>query len=120
MKNLLPALAIVVAPLFTPVAHADTGIVQSLCSYVAANDKNSLRKTLTDNRIRIKNIYDGVQCDGLPLLRFAIKHNATDAGEFIVKQLPSSFVAGLGDVEWAQSNGMNSGLLDVIKTRSAG
>lgn len=122
MKKVLPLIAMfAVSVALTAPAHADDGIAQSLCSYVKANDKNSLRKALTDNRIRVKNIYEGLVCDGLPLVRFAIKNNANDAGEFIVKQLPSNFVAGLGDVEWAQSNGFSSSaLIEVIKTRSAG
>lgn len=122
MKKVLPLIAMFAASVvFTAPAQANDGIAQSLCSYVKANDKNSLRKALTDNRIRVKNIYDGLQCEGLPLVRFAIKNNANDVGEFIVKQLPGNFVAGLGDVEWAQSNGFaTSALLDVIKTRSAG
>ena len=117
----LSVIAVVVSPLFaiTP-ASADEQIAQSLCSYVAANDKNSIRKTLSDNRMRIKNVYDGIHCDGLPLIRFAIKHNAADAAEFIVKQLPGSQVAASGDVEWAQSNGFAaSPIIETIKARSA-
>ncbi len=117
----LSVIAVVVSPLFaiTP-ASADEQIAQSLCAYVAANDKNSIRKTLSDNRMRIKNVYDGIQCDGLPLIRFAIKHNAADAAEFIVKQLPGSQVAASGDVEWAQSNGFaSSPIIEAIKARSA-
>lgn len=117
----LSVIAVVVSPLFaiTP-ASADDQIAQSLCAYVAANDKNSIRKTLSDNRMRIKNVYDGIQCDGLPLIRFAIKNNATDAAEFIVKQLPGSQVAASGDIEWAQSNGFaSSPIIEAIKARSA-
>jgi len=117
----LSVIAVVVSPLFaiTP-ASADDQIAQSLCAYVAANDKNSIRKTLSDNRMRIKNVYDGIQCDGLPLIRFAIKNNATDAAEFIVKQLPGSQVAKSGDLEWATSNGFAaSPIIEAIKARSA-
>lgn len=122
MKTKLVALiALTTLPLFaTAPAQANQQIAASLCSYIAANDKNSLRKTLSDSKIRIKNVYDGVSCDGLPMLRFAIKHNAADAGEFIVKQLPSSFVANGGDIEWAQSNGFgSSAVVEAIKARSA-
>lgn len=114
--------AVVVSPLFVVApASANDQIAQSLCSYVAANDKNSIRKTLSDNRLRIKNVYDGIQCDGLPLVRFAIKRNAADVGEFIVKQLPGSHFAQSGDVEWASSNGFAaSPVVEAIKTRAAG
>ncbi len=117
----LSVIAVVVSPLFAIApASADDQIAQSLCSYVAANDKNSIRKTLSDNRLRIKNVYDGIQCDGLPLIRFAIKNNAADVAEFIVKQLPGSHVAASGDVEWAQSTGFAaSPIIETIKARSA-
>jgi hypothetical protein len=117
----LSLIAVVVSPLFAAApASANDQIAQSLCSYVAANDKNSIRKTLSDNRLRIKNVYDGIQCDGLPLIRFAIKNNAADAAEFLVKQLPSSHAAGSGDVEWAQSNGFAaSPVLEALKARAA-
>lgn len=117
----LTLIATVVTPLFVIApAGANDQIGQSLCSYVAANDKNSIRKTMSDNRLRIKNVYDGIKCDGLPLIRFAIKNNAADAAEFIVKQLPGSQVSASGDVEWAQSNGFAaSPIIETIKARSA-
>ncbi len=119
--KLFALVATVTVPmLVTAPAQANDQIAQSICSYIAANDKNSLRKTLSDSKIRIKNVYDGVSCDGLPMVRFAIKHNAAEIGEFIVKQLPSSQVASSGDIEWAQSNGFASSVvIEAIKSRSA-
>ena len=118
--KLLSLIAVFVTPLFATSASANEQVAQSICSYIAANDKNSLRKTLSDSRIRIKNVYDGVSCDGLPMIRFAIKNNASDAAEFIIKQLPGSFVAKMGDSEWAASNGFAaSPILEAIKARSA-
>lgn len=103
----------------TPAAANDQ-LAQSICSYVAADNKNNLRKTLSDNRLRLRNVYDGIVCDGLPLVRHAIKHNAADTADFIIKQLPGSQVAASGDVEWAQSNGFGaSPIIDAIKERSA-
>lgn len=122
MKTKLFALiATFTFPMFAAMpAQANDQIAASLCSYIAANDKNSLRKTLSDSKIRIKNVYDGISCDGLPMVRFAIKHNATETAEFIVKQLPSSHVASSGDIEWAQSNGFaTSAVIEKIKARAA-
>lgn len=103
----------------TPVA-ANEQLAQSICSYVAADNKNNLRKTLSDNRLRLRNVYDGIVCDGLTLVRHAIKNNAADTADFIIKQLPGSQVAASGDVEWAQSNGFgSSAIIDAIKERSA-
>lgn len=68
-----------------PAAQAQEQLAASMCDYVKADDKNRFRKLLSDNRLRLRNIYDGVLCDGLSLIRFAVKSNAAGAGEFIVK-----------------------------------
>jgi len=123
MKFKFAALTVIAASVqfVAPAVQADDQLATSICSYIADNNKNSLRKTLSDNRLRLKALYDGISCDGLPLVRFAIKHNASDTAEFIIKQLPSSTVAKSGDVEWATSNGFSaSPILDVLKARSAG
>ncbi|WP_333606718.1 DUF3718 domain-containing protein [Arsukibacterium sp.] len=114
------------AALFTTTSFISAPVVAndqlalSICSYVAADSRNNLRKVLTDNRLRLSNVYSGVICDGLPLVRHAIKHNANDTADFIIKQLPGSVVASSGDVEWAQSNGFaNSPVIESIRARSA-
>ncbi|MBZ9611057.1 DUF3718 domain-containing protein [Rheinheimera maricola] len=102
-----------------PVA-ADDQLAISICSYVAADSKTNLRKALSDNRLRLRNVYDGIVCDGLPLVRHAIKHNAEDTAGFIISQLPGSQVAASGDAEWAASNGFAaSPIINAIKERSA-
>lgn len=122
MKAKLFTLAAVIATtsfISAPVA-ADDQLAMSICSYVAADNKNNLRKALSDNRLRLRNVYDGIVCDGLPLVRHAIKHNAADAAGFIISQLPGSQVAASGDIEWANSNGFGaSPIINAIKERSA-
>lgn len=122
MKAKLLSLVTVIATtsfISAPVV-ADDQLALSICSYVAADNKNNLRKTLSDNRLRLRNVYDGIVCDGLPLVRHAIKHNAADAAGFIISQLPGSQVAASGDVEWANSNGFgSSAIINAIKERSA-
>lgn len=122
MKAKLFTLATVIAAtsFISAPAAADEQLALSICSYVAADNKNNLRKTLSDNRLRLRNVYDGIVCDGLPLVRHAIKHNAADTGSFIISQLPGSQVAASGDIEWATSNGFAaSPIINAIKERSA-
>ena len=121
--RLLPTLfcgaALTVAALVSPVAVADDQLAASMCDYVAADDKNRLRKVLSDYRLRLRNIYDGVVCNGESLIRHAFKSNAADVGEFIVKQLPGSAVSASGDIAWAEANGFSaSPLLAVLKSRA--
>lgn len=93
------------AMLFSPVASADQQLAASMCDFVAADDRNRFRKVLSDYRLRLRNIYDGVVCNGESLIRHAFRNDANDVGEFIIRQLPGSQLADSGDVEWAQANG---------------
>lgn len=102
-------------------ASANDPIVESICAYVAADNKNDLRRTLSDNRVRLKSVYDGLSCNGLPLIRFAMSNNADGAGEFIVKQLPSSHFEQSGDLDWAKANGhADSPIIASIQARISG
>ncbi|MCF4009800.1 DUF3718 domain-containing protein [Rheinheimera sp. UJ63] len=121
-KTIITLAALVATSAFisTPVA-ADEQLAQSICSYVAADNRNQLRKTLSDNRLRLSNVYEGIVCDGLPMVRFAIKNNANDTAEFIIKQLPSSIVASSGDINWAKGNGFaDSPVVEVLVARAGG
>ena len=119
LSTLLCGAAVTLSLLTAPVAVADDQLAASMCDYVAADDKNRLRKVLSDYRLRLRNIYDGVVCNGQSLVRHAFKSNAADVGEFIVKQLPGSAVSGSGDIAWAEANGYgDSPLLAVLKSRA--
>ena len=103
-----------------PTAHADQQLAASMCDYIKADDKNRFRKLLSDNRLRLRNIYDGVMCDGNSLIRFAVVHNAAGAGEFIIKQLPATVISSSGDIGWAEANHAASPLVAVLKQRAGG
>jgi hypothetical protein len=105
---------------FTPAVQAQEQLAASMCDYVKADDKNRFRKLLSDNRLRLRNIYDGVVCDGLSLIRFAVKSNAAGAGEFIIKQLPAAQITASGDIAWAEANHAGSALIAVLKERAGG
>ena len=93
-------------------------LAASMCDYVKADDKNRLRKILSDNRLRLRNIYDGVMCNGTSLIRFAVANNAVGAGEFIVKQLPATQITASGDIAWAEANHAGSPLIAILKERA--
>lgn len=119
LPTLLCGTAVTLSLLVAPVAVADDQLAASMCDYVAADDKNRLRKVLSDYRLRLRNIYDGVVCNGDSLIRHAFKNNAADVGEFIAKQLPGSAVGASGDIAWAEANGFAaSPLLAVLKSRA--
>lgn len=119
------AVALLLAFTYQPTpAKADAAqLVASICDYVASNDKNRLRSKLSDSGIRLRNIYDGVKCNGQSLLRFAMSSGADGAGEFIAKQLPGSTLGapeadGKTVIAWAEANGFGgSATAAAIKER---
>ena len=95
MKKLLivPVIALMSVS-FTPVASA-SNIAQNVCEYVSVDDKKRLRSYLKINKLKIRNIFDGVLCNGQNLLQFASSHNAVKAGSLMINKLPKSTVASV-------------------------
>jgi hypothetical protein len=90
-------------------ANADQ-LVANICDYVKSNDKNRLRKKLKENRVKLRNIYSSISCDGISLLRTAYVAKSDDTGEFVAKQLGADDLAAVeGDgksiLDWANANG---------------
>jgi len=83
---LLAASVITAAP-----AQADN-LTLRICEYVQANDKSRLRSFLKQNKLKVRNIYDGLECNGDNLLIFAAKSQALEVGEFIIGKLPAKKV----------------------------
>lgn len=99
-------------------AQADD-LLQSICNFVQADDKGRLRKKLKTAKVKLRNIYDGVTCNGLNLLQFAMKSNAQNVGTYIVKRLPSNKLSGGEDLSWASANGFgDSEIAAAIKERA--
>lgn len=99
-------------------AMADDQIAGTLCGYIKEDNRNQLRKALSENKINVRNVYSSIKCNNESMLQFAIRHDAFESGSFIVKQMPSKTLAEFDYSGWAASNGFEaSALVDVIKTR---
>ena len=63
MKNHLIALVVgaAVVAFTAPVAQAQEQWIVSLCEYTKTDDKNRIRKLLTDNKVNVRKIYDGIK-----------------------------------------------------------
>ncbi|MCE9677851.1 DUF3718 domain-containing protein [Shewanella sp. AS1] len=127
MRLLPAAIAFVIAAsAYIPQAHADDQLVANICNYVQADDKNRLRSKLTESRVKLRNVYTGIQCNGESLLRFAMLSNANDVGSFIAKRLSTDDLSikeadGKTVLEWAQANGHgNNEITSAIKERIGG
>ena len=87
---LVPALALMSLSV-TPVAQA-SNVAQSLCEYVSVDDKKRLRSFLKSNKLKIRAIFDGVQCNGKNLLAFASDNNSVKTGAMMINKLPKKTV----------------------------
>ena len=93
MKKIILIASIVTASyMITPVAQADNMSLR-ICEYVQANDKNRLRSFLKQNKLKIRKIYDNIQCNKKSLLIFAAKSQALEVGEFLIGKMPTKKVA---------------------------
>lgn len=121
MKILSTAVVITVfgASMFsfnTQAANVDA--LQGICDSVSADNKSRFRKKLKDSGLKLRDVYDAISCGGDNLVRFAMKSNANDVGDFIVKRLPASHFAQSGDIDWAGGNGFDgSAIVAAIKSR---
>lgn len=82
-----------------PKAEA-ANVAQSLCEYVAADDKKRMRTFLKTNKIKIRSVFKGIQCNGKNLLVFASDRGSVKTGSLIVSKLPKKIVsANLADIQ---------------------
>ncbi|WP_241242179.1 DUF3718 domain-containing protein [Thalassotalea sp. G2M2-11] len=82
-----------------PKAQA-ANIAQSLCEYVAADDKRRMRSFLKANRLKIRRVFDGIECNGKNLLVFAAARGSVDTGTLMISKLPKKVVSdNLADLQ---------------------
>lgn len=107
VTSLLISLALLMSLSYTPKAKAAdiSSLLAGICENVATDNKSRFRKKLKEAGVKLRNIYDGISCGGMNLVRYAMSNNAQKTGTFIVKRMPSSHFAGSGDADWAGSNG---------------
>ena len=95
MKKLLLASTIttllLTSVVSTPQAQA-ADIAQSICEYVAADDKSRMRSFLKTNKLKIRSIFSGIQCNGQNLLEFAATKGSIETGTLMISKLPKSVV----------------------------
>lgn len=89
-----------------PVQAQDLAL--NLCTYVQGDDRTRMRQRIREERVRLRQVYDGVRCNGLSLIQFALTSGSDDIGVFITSQLPGSTLESSGELEWAESNGYGS------------
>ncbi|GGA67855.1 hypothetical protein GCM10011369_06940 [Neiella marina] len=111
-KTLAIGAAVSISLISVPAAQAASvdQVLTSVCEYTAQNDKSRVRKALKNASLRLRDIYDGFECNGMSLLRFAMDKNAHETGEFIAKKLSKKILSapekdGQTITQWAEANG---------------
>ena len=113
-KLLVPLMSLLVS---MPVLANDQ-LAESMCGYIKDDNRNQLRKMLTDNKLNIRNIYDAIKCNSENMLQFAIRNDAYESGTFIIKQMPAKTLAEFDYEAWAGSNNFSaSPLVNEIRAR---
>tara|TARA_B110000116_G_scaffold215413_1_gene192046 strand:- start:461 stop:802 length:342 start_codon:yes stop_codon:yes gene_type:complete len=92
MKKVILLLLLLATTVITAAPAQADNLSLRICEYVQANDKSRLRSFLKQNKLKIRNIYDGLECNGDNLLVFSAKSQALEVGEFIIGKLPSKKV----------------------------
>ncbi|RUO29631.1 hypothetical protein CWE12_07430 [Aliidiomarina sedimenti] len=77
----------------------------NMCTYVQGDDRMRMRQRMREDRLRLRSVYDGILCNNMSLIQFAMASGSADIGTFMVSQLPASQLASNGDLEWAEANG---------------
>lgn len=96
MKKLLLASTIATLVLTSVVSAPKVyaaDIAQSICEYVAADDKKRMRSFLKSNKLKIRSIFDGIQCNGKNLLEFAATSGSVETGTLMISKLPKDVVS---------------------------
>ncbi len=92
MKKLIIIPIVLATTIMTAAPAQANNMTLRICEYVQANDKSRLRSFLKQNKLKIRNIYDGLECNGDNLLIFSAKSQALEVGEFIIGKLPAKKV----------------------------
>ncbi|MDO6710208.1 DUF3718 domain-containing protein [Aliiglaciecola sp. 2_MG-2023] len=114
--------------LLTGTAQADINdALQNICTIVKTDDKGELRKKMkkvqSDYRLKLKDYYTGVSCDGNSLIRTAMLSDAIETGTLMVKKMPKSDLTspesdGKTLQAWIAENGLDASPISaVIKDR---
>lgn len=79
-----------------PFANASL-VAQNLCKYVSEDDNVRLRSYLRMNGLKLRNVFDGIQCNGNNLLNHADQNQSLATGTIIIKRLPKHKVVSILD-----------------------
>lgn len=89
---LLTSLVISTIALAPTTTYANENVGLRVCEYIKANDKGRLRSYMKQQKLKIRSIYGQIKCNDMNLMVFAAKHQALEAGEYLIGKIPAKKV----------------------------
>lgn len=99
-------------------------VAKELCYSISADNRREFQNIIDRNSLRLRTMYNGVRCNGLSMLQFAVIAEATDTGMLMIRSLPTRMLLELEGnsgtiVEWAETTGYdNSPIIRAIRERA--
>lgn len=87
------------------------------CSHVLTNDSNAFRNKLREHRLRIRDIYPRIRCNGETMIQFAERHGSIDIGRLITHSVLHADLKQAGDLIWARKLPANHPINVVLRER---
>lgn len=87
------------------------------CSQVRHNDANEFRNKLREYRLRIRDIYPRVRCNGETMIQFAQRNGSIEIGRLIAHSVLIDDLHELGDALWARQLPEQNSIRQVIQAR---
>ena len=100
--------------LLFPAPSEAFNLSQSICEFIAADDKKRLRKLQKTNKFKFRKIFKSVRCNNDNILIFAARRNANNVGELLIKKLPKNVIAE----NMAELEGLSATLAEIAKKRA--
>lgn len=117
MKKTMLVLSALSMLSFSNVAAADEQLFQTICATIKSNDKNMLRKTMDSQKLKIRNVFEGLKCNGQDMIQFAVANNAHDVAIMIIKQLPKQVITEGKYLDKVQATASPE-LIEAVKSRT--
>ncbi|GEA12951.1 DUF3718 domain-containing protein [Alteromonas sp. KUL49] len=124
LKIVKASLVIAAALGFSGMAQANVNeALANICTIVQADDKGELRKKMraveSDYRLKLKDYYTGISCNGNSLIRTAMLANAVDVGSLLVKKMPKSDLSapeadGKTLLAWVSEQGLEGNAITAV------
>src|SRR5690554_6056788 len=87
------------------------------CSQVRYNNTSQFRSTLREYRLRIRDVYPRVRCNGETMIQFSHRHQAADIGRLMVENLRAQDLEASQDFAWSQRLASQNPIRQAIEGR---